>query len=107
MEPAEPLAIVNLEPAELLRMIFQGKWRLRILTRLCEGPVRLSELRRIIPEASKKMLIDSIHSLEQLQWIDRRDLSSAVRHVEYSLSPEWSVLLRQALSAIRNDDIAS
>ena len=49
------------------------------------NPVRLSELRRGLPSASKKALTASLRSLEASRVIVRRDLSSSVLHVEYEL----------------------
>ena len=67
---------------ELLR----GKWTVQILCAMREQPVRLSELKRAIPSASKKALIASLRSLEDAQVVLRRDLSSSVLHVEYELA---------------------
>ena len=47
------------EYSHLLRTLFQGKWRLRLLQEMIGGPVRLSQLRRAIPDCSKKVLIDT------------------------------------------------
>ena len=51
-----------------------------------EHPVRLSQLKRAIPSASKKALTVSLRSLEAARGILRRDLSSSVLHVEYELA---------------------
>ena len=50
----------------LLRIIFQGKWRLRVLQEIVEKPVRLSQLKRAMPACSKKVLIDTLHGLRSL-----------------------------------------
>jgi DNA-binding HxlR family transcriptional regulator len=52
------------------------------------GPTRLSDLKRAIPECSKKMLIDNLHSLEAIGWLEREDLSEGARKVAYSLTAE-------------------
>ncbi len=41
--PGVPL---NADPADMLRIIFQGKWRLSVLQVMIAGPVRLSSLTR-------------------------------------------------------------
>ena len=51
-----------------------------------EHPVRLSELKREIPSASKKALTASLRTLEAARLVLRRDLSSSVLHVEYDLA---------------------
>jgi DNA-binding HxlR family transcriptional regulator len=66
--------------------LIHGKWKTRILSRLQHGPTRLSELRRMFPEASKKMLAQHLRELEKDGLVIRTDLSGRVRHVEYSLS---------------------
>jgi DNA-binding HxlR family transcriptional regulator len=66
--------------------VLRGKWTVQILCALLDGPVRLSQLRRIIPMASKKALTANLRSLETLQLILRRDLSNSVLHVEYEIA---------------------
>ena len=66
--------------------LFQGKWTVEILCAMREHPVRLSELKRAIPSASKKALTASLRSLEASRVVLRRDLSSSVLHVEYELT---------------------
>lgn len=66
--------------------LLQGKWTVQILFTMCKHSVRLSALKRAIPGASKKALTASLRSLEASQIIVRRDLSSAVLHVEYELA---------------------
>ena len=66
--------------------LVQGKWKIGILCRLQEGPVRLGELRRLFPQASKKMLTQHLREMERDGLIVRTDLSGKVPHVEYSLS---------------------
>jgi DNA-binding HxlR family transcriptional regulator len=66
--------------------ILRGKWTVQVLCALLDGPVRLSQLRRLIPMASKKALTANLRSLETLQLILRRDLSNSVLHVEYEIA---------------------
>jgi DNA-binding HxlR family transcriptional regulator len=66
--------------------VLRGKWTVQILCALLDGPVRLSQLRRLIPTASKKALTANLRSLETLQLILRRDLSNSVLHVEYEIA---------------------
>ena len=66
--------------------ILRGKWTVQILCALLAGPVRLSQLRRLIPSASKKALTANLRSLEKVQLISRQDLSNSVLHVEYEIA---------------------
>jgi DNA-binding HxlR family transcriptional regulator len=90
---------------ELLR----GKWTIQILCAMRDHPVRLSELKRAIPSASKKALTANLRLLEAAGIVLRRDLSSSVLRVEYDLVEvvrgplfvllnhlaEWAVRLEQ------------
>ena len=76
--------------------LLQGKWTIEILCATCEHPVRLSELNRGIPFASKKALTASLRSLEASRLVLRRDLSGSVLHVEYELAPS----MRDSLVAL-------
>ena len=72
--------------AQVAMNLIHGRWKTRILSRLQHGPTRLSELRRMFPEASKKMLAQHLRELEKDRLVIRTDLSGRVRHIEYSLS---------------------
>ena len=66
--------------------LLQGKWTVQILCAMQARPVRLSQLKRQIPSASKKALTASLRSLESRRVVVRKDLSSSILHVEYELS---------------------
>ena len=66
---------------------------MQILCALVDGPVRLSQLRRLMPAASKKALTANLRSLEKSQLIVRRDLSNSVLHVEYEFAESARVPL--------------
>jgi DNA-binding HxlR family transcriptional regulator len=66
--------------------ILKGKWTVQILCALLEGPVRLSQLRRLNPSASKKALTANLRSLEKSELISRQGLSDSVLHVQYEIA---------------------
>jgi DNA-binding HxlR family transcriptional regulator len=66
--------------------ILKGKWTVQILCALLAGPVRLSQLRRLIPSPSKKALTANLRSLEKSELISRQDLSDSVLHVRYEIA---------------------
>jgi DNA-binding HxlR family transcriptional regulator len=70
--------------SEVVKLL-QGKWTIPILSAMRVRPVRLSELKRETPSASKKALTASLRSLEAAGVVVRRDLSRVVLHVEYEL----------------------
>ena len=80
--------VTKLRQATHVLQILQGKWSLQILWAMRDHPIRLSELKRAIPSASKKALTSGLRSLEAARIIVRTDLSGAVLHVEYSLTDE-------------------
>jgi DNA-binding HxlR family transcriptional regulator len=68
--------------------LFQGKWRVEILCAMRSGPVRVGQLSRLIPRASKKMLAHNLRRLEADGIVVRRDMSEMVLHVEYEFTHE-------------------
>jgi DNA-binding HxlR family transcriptional regulator len=77
--------------------LVQGKWKVGILCRLEEGPARPGELRRLFPDASKKMLTQHLRQMERDGIITRTDMSGKVSHVEYSLSELGGVAVSHLL----------
>ena len=80
----------------------QGKWRVAILYVLRGGPVRLGELSRLLPEASKKVLIAELKRLVLAGLVIRRDLTGnkTVRHVEYRLAKPIEVVTGRLLQQL-------
>ena len=66
-------------------VLLQSKWRVQILCAIRSGPVRLGQLGRLIPGASKKMLTQNLRQLEADGIIVRKDMSDLVLHIEYEL----------------------
>lgn len=69
---------------ELLR----AKWTIPIVCAMRDRPVRLSELRRLLPAASKKALEASLRILEAKHLVLGEELSKRTLHVEYHLAAE-------------------
>jgi DNA-binding HxlR family transcriptional regulator len=80
--------------------LIQGKWKIGILSNLQRGPARLSQLRRVFPLASKKMLTQHLREMEKDGLIVRTDLSGRLRHVEYSLSDSRGLAVSQLLNVL-------
>lgn len=62
-----------------------GKWKLLILVQLAERPLRLSELRRRIPDISEKMLIQELKKLADSKLVARQNFGEVPPRVEYQL----------------------
>lgn len=86
--------------ADLLKAIFHGKWRFLVLRELVSSPMRLSGLRRAIPDCSKKVLIDTLHGLEAAKLIARVEYPTAVKKVEYGLDSECADNVRRVILGI-------
>ena len=87
-------------PAQLAISLIQGKWKMRILSQLQKGPVRLSQLRKMFPGASKKMLTQHLREMEEDGLIIRTDLSARLRHVEYSLEDSLGVAVLNLINTL-------
>jgi DNA-binding HxlR family transcriptional regulator len=88
------------QSVQLAIALIQGKWKIGILSNLQRGPVRLSQLRRMFPQASKKMLAQHLREMERDGLIIRTDLSGRLRHVEYSLSNSGGLAVSQLINTL-------
>jgi DNA-binding HxlR family transcriptional regulator len=88
------------QSVQLAIALIHGKWKIGILSSLQVGPVRLSQLRRMFPQASKKMLAQQLREMERDGLIIRTDLSGRLRHVEYSLSDSGGVAVLQLINTL-------
>ena len=87
-------------PAELAISLLQGKWKLRILPQLQHGPLRLSQLRKLFPEASKKMLTQHLREMEEDGIVVRSDLGARRRLVEYSLEASLGAAVLHSIGTL-------
>jgi DNA-binding HxlR family transcriptional regulator len=66
--------------------ILGGKWKIRIINSLIDGKRRYSELRKLIPDVSEKMLSQELKDLEKNKIVDRKFHPTVPPMVEYSLT---------------------
>src|ERR1700734_909932 len=90
-----PSELVYAERIAQVIELLQGKWTVHVLCALCKSPVRLGELRRALPAASKKSLTARLRSLEAAHVVLRRGLSAPPLHVEYQLTKPMRESLRK------------
>jgi DNA-binding HxlR family transcriptional regulator len=71
-------------PAERALSIIAGRWKVNILYYLLEAPRRLSELRRLMPKSSQKVLVQQLRELEVQGIVARKVFAEVPPRVEYS-----------------------
>ncbi len=69
------------------------KWSTLVLVTLAEGPRRFSEVRRAIPDISKRMLSQTFRNLERDGLIARTVFPTKPPSVEYRLTPLGETIL--------------
>ncbi|OMF21457.1 transcriptional regulator [Paenibacillus sp. FSL H8-0548] len=79
--------------------VIGGKWKCIILCHLTHGLKRTSELKRLIPEITQKMLTQQLRELEEDGIIDRIVYNQVPPKVEYQLS-EYGQSLRSILDSL-------
>lgn len=70
-----------------------GKWKLNLIYHLIAGPKRYSELKRLLPGASDRMMTRSLKELETDGLIIREVFAQVPARVEYSLTPDGQALV--------------
>jgi DNA-binding HxlR family transcriptional regulator len=76
-----------------------GRWKPIIIFNLLSGTKRYSELKKLIPAITEKMLIQHLKQLEADNLVHRKALSVIPPFVEYSLTDSGKEL-RQVLDAM-------
>src|SRR3954453_18058877 len=80
-----------IERTRAARDLLSSKWKVDLLYLLARGVHRYSRLYDNLRGASKKMLTDSLRSLERDGFVDRAVFAEVPVRVEYSLTPlGWS-----------------
>lgn len=74
-------------PVEATLELIGGKWKALILWHLTGKTLRYSQLHRLLPDATHKMLTQQLRDLEENGLITRRVYPEVPPRVEYSLSP--------------------
>lgn len=80
----DPIKRLPLLPAERALKVISGCWKAIILYHLFGGPLRLSELQRLLPDVSQKMLIQQLREMEEHSIVHREVFREVPPRVEYS-----------------------
>ena len=66
--------------------VIGGKWKSCIIQELCAGPKRPSELHRLFPEASPRVINQQLKELETHGIIKKKIFTELPPHSEYSIT---------------------
>ncbi len=80
-------------PLEMTIDIIGGKWKVLLLWHLNDGVLRNSELQKIFPEITPKMLFQQLKSMEEKGLVIRTVYAEVPPRVEYSLTDFGKSLL--------------
>jgi DNA-binding HxlR family transcriptional regulator len=79
-------------PVETALDVLAGKWKILILWYLRSETKRFSELQKLLPRTTQKMLIQKLRELEEDGIINREVYPVVPPKVEYSLTPYGETL---------------
>lgn len=84
---AETIKRLPVLPVERAFKVVGGRWKAVILYHLFDGPRRLSQLRRALPEISQKVLIQQLREMEEHGVVHREIFRQVPPRVDYSATP--------------------
>lgn len=73
-------------PAQRALKVIAGRWKVIILYHLFAGPKRLSELRRLAPNASQKVLVQQLREMEEHGLVSREIFRQVPPRVDYTVT---------------------
>jgi DNA-binding HxlR family transcriptional regulator len=79
-------------PTEFTLAVLDGKWKTVILSYLKERPCRYSELRRLVPSLSDKMLTERLRDLTRAGLVVRQPVGISSLAQRYALTEKGSSL---------------
>ena len=86
-------------PIEVTLEVIGGKWKSVITYHIIQAPQRFSELKRLIPDITEKMLTQQLRELERNGVITRTVFAEVPPRVEYRIT-EHGASLRPVLEAM-------
>ncbi|KGM33660.1 winged helix-turn-helix transcriptional regulator [Inquilinus limosus] len=84
---AETIKRLPVLPVERAFKVVGGRWKAVILYHLFDGPRRLSQLKRSLPEISQKVLIQQLREMEEHGLVHREIFRQVPPRVDYSATP--------------------
>jgi len=86
-------------PVEASLDVIGGKWKVVILCHLIKGKKRTSELKRLMPDITQKMLTQQLKELQGDNIVKRQVFNQVPPKVEYSLT-EYGWSLKEVLDLL-------
>ncbi|MBR1219263.1 helix-turn-helix transcriptional regulator [Bradyrhizobium sp. U87765 SZCCT0131] len=74
-------------PAERALRVIAGRWKSTLLYHVFDQPRRLSELQRLVPDVSQKVMIQQLREMEEHGLVHREVYRQVPPRVEYSATP--------------------
>jgi DNA-binding HxlR family transcriptional regulator len=71
-------------PAERALKVISGRWKAVILYYLFDGPKRLSQLMRLVPGITQKVLVQQLREMEEHGLVHRKVFRQVPPRVDYS-----------------------
>lgn len=84
MEMETPVKRLPAFPAERALKVISGRWKAIIIYHLLGGSKRLSELKRLIPDVSQKVLVQQLRELEAHGLVHREVFRQVPPRVDYT-----------------------
>jgi DNA-binding HxlR family transcriptional regulator len=81
---SDPMKRLPMLPVERALKVISGRWKAIILYQLFDGPKRLSELRRILPAVTQKVMIQQLREMEAHGLVARKVFAQVPPRVDYS-----------------------
>jgi len=86
-------------PVEVTLAVIGGKWKSLLAYHLMSGPLRFSELKRLVPDITEKMLTQQLRELERAGVVSRKVFAEVPPRVEYRVT-EHGATLKPVLEAM-------
>ena len=83
---AEPMKRLPKLPVERALKVISGRWKPVILYHVFSGPRRLSELKRMMPDITQKVLIQQLREMEEHGLVRREIFAEVPARVEYTVT---------------------
>ena len=86
-------------PMDVTLEVIGGKWKALLVYRLLDAPLRFSELKRLVPDITEKMLTQQLRELERTGVVSRKVFPEVPPRVEYRVT-EHGATLQPVLAAM-------